>query len=401
MRITPKRRSGQTKPIPKTGASRQTKPKSSKVSKSEGVTSDSNAASVDAAKEAHLIYVTDGKPGIERRRKGKAFGYFDAKGNAVRDADTLARIKSLVIPPAWEKVWICSSANGHLQAVGRDARGRKQYRYHARYRAVRDESKYGRMIAFAKALPRIHRRTSRDLQRRGLPKEKVLAAVVSVMEKTLIRVGNEEYAASNDSYGLTTLHDKHAKIRGATIHFDFRGKSGVEHEIDLDDPRLAKIVKQCQDLPGEELFQYRNEKGDPVDINSADVNEYLREISSNGRTTSDGEHFTAKDFRTWAGTVLAATALRELEAFDSNAQAKRNLMKAVEVVAKKLGNTKAVCRKCYIHPAVINAYLDGSLAKTLSREAGKMLATSIGKLRPEEAAVLGMLQQNLQQNAGS
>jgi DNA topoisomerase-1 len=350
------------------------------------------ADSIEAAKEANLRYITDEKPGITRKRVGKhSFDYFDADGKPVRDEATDARIRSLVIPPAWTDVWICPSPNGHLQATGRDARGRKQYRYHPRYREVRDEAKYGRMIDFAKALPKIHAATARDLRKLGLSREKVLAAVIRVMEKTLIRVGNEEYAHQNDSYGLTTLHDQHAKIRGKKVHFEFRGKSGKEHEIDLEDPRLAKIVKQCQDLPGEELFQYIDADGNVVDVNSADVNDYLRSIA--------GEQFTAKDFRTWAGTVLAAKALQALETIDSQAARKKNIIRAVEAVAQRLGNTKAVCRKCYIHPAVIDAYLDGSLAETLSKSAGRELARNLSKLSPEEAAVLGLLQQKLHHDA--
>jgi DNA topoisomerase I len=344
--------------------------------------------SVEAAKQARLRYVTDDTPGITRKRAGKSsFTYFDRDGKRITDADTLARIKSLVIPPAWTEVWICPDENGHLQATGRDARGRKQHRYHPRYREVRDEAKYDRMIAFARTLPKIHRAVARDLKKKAMTKEHVLAALVRVMEKTLIRVGNEEYAKQNDSYGLTTLEDKHARIRGGKVRFEFRGKSGKEHEIDLEDPRLAQIVKRCQELPGEQLFQYLDDDGNVVDVSSSDVNEYLRSIA--------GEEFTAKDFRTWAGTVLAARALNALEEIDSNAARKKNIVRAVEAVAQRLGNTKAVCRKCYIHPDVINAYLDGTLAATLSKAAGKELARSVHSLKPEEAAVLGLLQQNL------
>jgi DNA topoisomerase I len=343
--------------------------------------------SVEAAKQARLRYVTDDTPGITRKRAGKSFNYVDTNGKRITDADTLARIGALVIPPAWTEVWICPDENGHLQATGRDARGRKQHRYHPKYRAVRDEAKYERMIDFAKALPKIHRATAKDLAKKGLTKEKVLAAVIRVMQKTLIRVGNEEYAKQNDSYGLTTLEDKHAKIRGGKVRFEFRGKSGKEHEIDLEDPRLASIVKQCQELPGEQLFQYLDDDGNVQDINSSDVNEYLRSIV--------GEEFTAKDFRTWAGTVLAARALSALEEIDSNAARKKNIVRAIEAVAQRLGNTKAVCRKCYIHPEVLNAYMDGSLAAMLSKRAGRELARTVHALSPEEAAVLALLQQNL------
>ncbi|CAN5377040.1 DNA topoisomerase IB [soil metagenome] len=343
--------------------------------------------SAQAAKDAHLRYVTEETPGITRIRAGKSFNYFDEKGRKIRDADTLARIKSLVIPPAWKDVWICPTANGHVQATGRDARGRKQHRYHTKYREVRDEAKYGRMIDFAKSLPKIDRATTRDLRKRGLAKERVLAAVIRVMQKTLIRVGNEEYARQNHSYGLTTLEDKHARVRGRKVKFEFRGKSSKQHEIDLEDPRLARIVKECQDLPGEQLFQYQDGDGNVVDVNSGDVNEYLRAIA--------GEEFTAKDFRTWAGTVLAARALSMLEEIDSDAARKKNLVRAVEAVAQRLGNTTAVCRKCYIHPEVINAYMDGSLAAMLGKRAGKELARSMHSLSPEEAAVLALLQQTL------
>ena len=349
------------------------------------------AESIQAAREANLRYVSDTHAGITRRRAGSGFTYVGPDGRVVRDADTLARIRALAIPPAWTGVWICPLDNGHLQAVGRDARRRKQYRYHPRYRQVRDEAKYSRVLHFARALPKIHRATSRDLAKPGLRREKVLAAVIRVMEKTLIRVGNEEYAQQNDSYGLTTLQDGHAKIRGKTVRFEFRGKSGKEHEIDLDDPRLARIVRQCQELPGEELFQYLDDDGNVQDVDSADVNEYLRSIA--------GEQFTAKDFRTWAGTVLAAKALQALEQIDSKAARQRNILRAVEAVAERLGNTRSVCRKCYIHPAVIEAYMDGTLLDTLGKAAGRELVRTMGKLPPAQAAVLGLLQQKLSTDA--
>jgi len=332
------------------------------------------------------VYVSDEKPGITRKRAGKGFVYVDPDGKPIADAETLARIRSLVIPPAYRDVWICPNPRGHLQAVGRDDRGRKQYRYHPKWREVRDENKYDRMIDFAKALPKIRTRTKRDMKRPGLPREKVLAAVVQLLEKTLIRVGNEEYAKTNDSYGLTTLQDEHAQVKRGKVTFEFKGKSGVEHEVDVNDPRLAEIVRKCQDLPGEELFQYVDEQGVVRDIGSADVNQYLKEVA--------GEEFTAKDFRTWAGTVLAAQALQELKTFDSKAEMKRNIVSAVESVAERLGNTKAVCRKCYIHPAVLNAYMDGSLVDTLQQRAAEM-SKSIAKLRPEESAVLALLRRRL------
>jgi DNA topoisomerase-1 len=334
-----------------------------------------------------LKYVSDESPGIRRKKAGTGFTYIDAKGKGVRDESTLRRIKSLVIPPAWTEVWISPDSNGHLQATGFDARHRKQYRYHPRFREVREQTKYTRMLDFARALPRIRRRVNRDLKLPGLPREKVLAAVVRLLETTLIRVGNEEYAKSNRSFGLTTLQDKHARINGSRIRFEFKGKSGVEHEIDLADPRLARIVKQRQDLPGQELLQYVDESGEVRDIGSSDVNQYIREVA--------GDEFTAKDFRTWAGTVLATLALQELEKFDSQAQAKRNILRAVESVAAKLGNTKTVCRKCYIHPAVFESYIDGTLMRTLEQRARTKLKKEIRSLKPEEAMVLTLLEQRL------
>jgi DNA topoisomerase-1 len=343
---------------------------------------------VRAAKDAGLVYVSDDSPGISRRKRGaKDFNYLDPRGKQIKDRQTLDRIRMLAIPPAYRDVWICSSERGHIQAVGRDDRGRKQYRYHEKWREVRDENKYGRMIDFADALPKIRRAVARHLKLKGLPREKVLAAVVKFMEVTLIRVGNDEYAKNNNSYGLTTLQDRHAKFsRGGKVKLGFRGKSGVEHELEIEDPRLAEVAKQCQDLPGQELFQYLDENGVVRDIGSSDVNDYLRQIT--------GKDFTAKDFRTWAGTVLAATALQEIEKFDTHVQAKKNVVRAVESVAAKLGNTKAVCRKCYIHPEVLNAYMDGSLVDHLARRAAN-LAKSMSSLRPEEAAVLALLRARL------
>jgi DNA topoisomerase-1 len=341
---------------------------------------------IESAKSAGLRYVCDASPGIRRKRSGQGFVYVDPGGKVLRDADEINRVRHLVIPPAWKDVWICPDPHGHIQAVGRDDRGRKQYRYHEKWRQVRDENKYSRMIDFVHALPRIRRRVSRDLRRPGLPREKVLAAVIRLLETTFIRVGNDEYAKKNKSYGLTTIHNRHAKVSGSSIHFHFRGKSGVEHAIDLSDKRLAKIVRHCQDLPGEELFGYVDENGQVHDIGSSNVNDYLRETS--------GQEFTAKDFRTWAGTVLAAQALQEFQSFDSNAQAKKNVVQAIEAVAKKLGNTRAVCRKCYIHPAIIDSYLDGSFLDSANQRARKMIK-SLAHLNPEEAAVLVLLQRRL------
>jgi DNA topoisomerase I len=339
-----------------------------------------------SAKAAGLVYTSDDKPGIRRVGKGKRARYLDARGKPVRNRDELARIRALVIPPAWTDVWICPSPRGHLQATGRDARGRKQYRYHAKWRTARDNTKYGRMIAFGQALPAIRRRTDADLRRPGLPREKVLAAVVRLLEKTFIRVGNDEYARDNRSFGLTTMRDGHVRLAGSTVKFIFRGKSGVEHSLALDDKRLAKIVRQCRDLPGQELFQYRDDDGKVVDVGSSDVNAYLKAIT--------GEDFTSKDFRTWAGTVLAAQLLRDFEKVDSEARAKKNIVAAIEQVAKRLGNTRAVCRKCYVHPAIFDAYLDGSMMKTVSQRAQRT-QKAIGKMTAAEAAVLGLLQRRL------
>jgi DNA topoisomerase-1 len=345
-----------------------------------------------AARSARLRYVSDTDRGYARRRRGKSFIYVRPNGEALRDRATLARIHGLAIPPAWRNVWICAAANGHLQATGRDARGRKQYRYHPRWREAQDESKYQRIIAFAKVLPKIRRAVARDLRKRGLPRDKVLAAAVKLLETTLIRVGNDEYARDNDSFGLTTMQDEHVRVRGATIRFDFRGKHGIEHEIDLEDRRLARIVHACRELPGQELFQYLDEAGAVCDVDSGDVNDYLRRIG--------GDDFTAKDFRTWAGTALAAQALREFQDFDSKAAAKRNVTKAIERVAERLGNTQAICRKCYVHPGIIEAYLDRSLLETLQRRTEKELRGTLHRLSSEEAAVLALLQQRMEQELG-
>jgi len=309
-----------------------------------------------------------------------------ADGTTLTDEDTLERIRKLAIPPAWTDVWICPSAKGHLQATGRDARGRKQYRYHARWREVRDETKYDRMIAFGEALPKIRAKTDRDLALPGLPREKVLATVVQLLEKTLIRVGNDEYAKQNKSFGLTTMRDRHVVVNGSTVRFEFRGKSGKAHAIDLRNRKLAAIVKRCRDLPGYELFQYIDENGERQVIDSSDVNQYLREIT--------GEDFTAKDFRTWYGTVLAARALRELPS-ETPTEAKKKLVQAIEAVAGVLGNTKSVCRKCYIHPAIIESYLDRSLLDTLEQRADAALAEP-GDLRPDEVSVLKFLRKRLE-----
>src|SRR3989440_7778291 len=304
---------------------------------------------VTAAEQAGLQYDSDERPGYSRRAKGKDFEYFDTEGKLIRDEQRLYRIKRVAIPPAWTEVWICPSANGHIQATGRDARGRKQYRYHERWREVRDENKFDRLAQFAKALPNIRRRVARDLKLPGLPQQKVLATIVRLLERTFIRIGNEEYARDNKSFGLTTLKNRHVKVKGAQVVFRFRGKGGRQHELDVTDRRLAKVIAKCQDLPGQDLFQYLEGDGEVRDVTSQDVNEYLRQIA--------GEDFTAKDFRTWGGTVLAAIALSKQEEVETKKQAKSNIKTAICAVAELLGNTPAVCRKCYIHPVIVDAYL--------------------------------------------
>jgi DNA topoisomerase-1 len=337
------------------------------------------------AKQSQLRYVMDDSPGITRKRTGKGFVYINAQGRVLRQPKHLRRIKSLAIPPAWEHVWISPWADSHLQATGRDGRGRKQHRYHPRWRAVRDQTKFDRMSVFGRALPILRRRLRRDLARPNLPREKVLATVVKLLEATLIRIGNEEYARHNRSYGLTTMRSKHVKVKGAKIQFEFRGKGGKAFNLDLNDRRLARIVNHCQDLPGQELFQYVDQEGRHRTINSSDVNDYLRQIT--------GEDFTAKDFRTWAGTVLAAKALREIKQVDSRAHTKRNLINAIETVAKKLGNTRSVCRNCYIHPAVIDSYLDGSLLNGLNQKTAHNTEQSLDGLNSDESVVLAILEQ--------
>ncbi len=336
---------------------------------------------LESAQAVGLRYVSDALPGIRRRRVGRGFTYIAPDGTPVRDRVTLDRIRKLAIPPAWTQVWICPLASGHLQATGRDAKGRKQHRYHLLYRAVRDEVKFSRMAAFAAALPRIRKRIREDLSRAGVPREKVLAAVVRLLEITSIRVGNDEYARDNDSFGLTTMRDHHARISGSKIRFRFRGKSGKWHEIELADPRLARIVKRCQDLPGEELFQFVNDAGEVCDVDSGGVNDYLREIS--------GEDFTAKDFRTWNGTVLAAVALGECEPCSADSARKKNVVAVVKQVAERLGNRPATCRKYYVHPAVFDAYATGELLEAL-RPARRLEVA--GGLTAVEACVARLLE---------
>ena len=350
------------------------------------------AAPVESARAAGLRYVTDRMPGIRRQMGSLGFAYYDAKGSRITDEAELERIRKLAIPPAWTDVWICPTPKGHLLATGRDARGRKQYRYHPQWRAVRDETKYDRMVAFAEALPRIRARTERDLALPGLPRDKVLATVVQLLEKTLIRVGNDEYARTNRSFGLTTLRDRHVDVNGSKVRFEFKGKSGRSHTISVNNRKLAAIVRRCRDLPGYELFQYVDESGERQVIDSADVNAYLREIT--------GDEFTAKDFRTWAGTVLAARALQALEAPESTTAAKKNVVKAVEAVAGLLGNTPAICRKSYVHPAVVDAYSDGTLTATLGRRAEEVL-DQIDDLEPDERRVLRFLRDRAKETSRS
>ncbi len=352
---------------------------------------DAPPESFEAARAAGLRYVTDAAPGITREGPASRFRYLSADGKIVKDPKILGRIRRLAIPPAWTRVWICPLENGHLQATGRDARRRKQYRYHPDWRSVRDENKYERMVAFGKALPKIRKRVAQDLKSRGLGRRKVVAAVVRLLETTLIRIGNETYAKENHSFGLSTMKDRHVRIQKGTMHFEFRGKSGVHHRIDLHDPRLAAIVRQAQELPGQDLFQYEDDDGQPQKISSEDVNTYLHEIA--------GEDFSAKDFRTWAGTVLAAIALAEFQRFTTKAEAKKNLLNAIEAVAKRLGNTPAVCRKCYVHPVVLNSYLEGATIESLRQKSEDALVHDLPKLSSAEAAVLAFVENRLSQAA--
>jgi len=340
---------------------------------------------VQSSRQAGLRYVTDARPGITRKRRGKNFQYFDAEGKRVTEDETLRRIKSLAIPPAWTDVWICPLANGHLQATGRDARKRKQFRYHPCWRQVRDETKYERMKLFGEALPKIREHVDKDLALPGLPREKVLATIVRLLETTFIRVGNEEYARENQSYGLTTLRDKHVEIEGAKVHFHFKGKSGKLHSIDVKDKQLARIVKRCRDVPGYELFQYIDEQGDHRSVDASDVNDYLRAITD--------EPFTAKDFRTWAGTVLACSLLRQFELCETQTQAKKNVVQAIASVAERLGNTPSVCRKCYVHPQVIEIYMSGRMVKAFEEQVKKEVAKSPHALEREELDLLYLLEE--------
>jgi DNA topoisomerase I len=338
----------------------------------------------EAAATAGLRYVSDSRPGIRRRRTGKGFTYVGPDGKRVRDAATIERIRKLAIPPAYTDVWICPDPRGHLQATGRDARGRKQYRYHPKWREVRDETKFGRMIAFSLALPKIRRRVEADLSGSGLSRDKVLATIVRLLECSCIRVGNEEYARSNESFGLTTLKDDHVEVSGSKIRFEFNGKSGKTHAVDISDRRLAKIVAHCQSIPGEELFQYLDENGERQTVDSGDVNDYIRRAA--------GDEFTAKDFRTWAGTILAVEALQQAGGFASQREGKSRMLGAIDRVAEQLNNTRAVCRKYYIHPAVLQSYLEGTLREELtpSGRNGRRPA----QLSSMETSVLALLRQH-------
>ena len=335
-----------------------------------------------------LRYVTDGLPGIRRRRAGKGFTYSHEDGRRVDDPEALARIRALAIPPAWTDVWICESSNGHLQATGRDARGRKQYRYHDRWREIRDESKFDSLGDFGLALTPIRKSLQRDLRLEGLPREKVLATVVRIMDTAYARVGNLEYAKENNSFGLTTLRNRHVDVKGSTVTFEFVGKGGKTHSFDIDDPRVARIVRRCRDLPGYELFQYVNGGGDRRTIDSGDVNDYLREIS--------GGEFTAKFFRTWAGTVVAAKTLAATDPPKSERDGKSKVTRAVEAVAESLGNTAAIARKSYIHPHIIEAYLDGTLTPAWERALPKRPPQYAAKLRSDEQRLLRLLKQRAQ-----
>jgi DNA topoisomerase-1 len=341
----------------------------------------------DAAETAGLRYVSDEEPGIRRKKAGKGFAYLGPDGKKIADEATLARIRSLAIPPAYTDVWICPRADGHIQATGRDAKGRKQYRYHPAFREIRESTKFEHMIEFAQALPVVRKTIDDHMSLRGLPREKVLATVVHLLENTLIRVGNSDYAKQNKSYGLTTLRDPHVKVEGTELRFQFKGKSGKTWRLAVKDRRIARIVKACQDLPGQDLFQYVDDDGQQQSVTSADVNAYLKEVT--------GRDITAKDFRTWAGTVLAALALAEFEEFDSEAKAKKNIRQAIERVSSRLGNTPTICRKCYVHPEVFSCYLEGSLLLEIKNEVEAELRDNLAGLKPEEAAVLSLLQERL------
>ncbi len=341
----------------------------------------------DAAEGAGLVYVHDDEPGITRRRAGKGWSFRKPDGSAVKDLAEIARIRKLAIPPAYTDVWICLDPRGHIQATGRDAKGRKQYRYHQAFREVRDGAKYEHVTAFAEALPIIRATVKQHMALQGLVRNKVLATVVYLLETTLIRVGNEDYAKQNESYGLTTLRGPHVDVHGADLRFEFKGKSNKVWKLKLHDRRVAKIVKACHDLPGQQLFQYVDHEGQRHGVTSHDVNDYLREIT--------GRDITAKDFRTWAGTVLAALALSEFGAIDTEAKAKKNVRAAIERVSARLGNTATICRKCYVHPTIVNSYMSGELLLEIKAEVDTELRENLPQLKPEEAAVLALLERRI------
>lgn len=341
----------------------------------------------EAAEAAGLRYVDEDEKGYTRKKAGRGFAFYDTTGKLIRNPATIKRIRSLAIPPAYTDVWICRDASGHIQATGRDDKGRKQYRYHPKWSEVRDSAKYEHMLEFAEALPTIRSKIDEHMRLRNLSRNKVLAVVVHLLETTLIRVGNEDYVKTNKSFGLTTLRNRHVEVDGGALKFEFKGKSGKTWKLKLRDRRVAKVVKQCQELPGQNLFQYIDDDGERQTVTSSDVNEYLREIS--------GAQITAKDFRTWAGTVLAAIALSEFEAVDSAARAKRNIKQAIERVAARLGNTPTICRKCYVHPEVVQSYLDGQLIEAVKREIDEELREDLAQLEPEEAALLALLRKRL------
>lgn len=347
----------------------------------------------EAAQNAGLRYVSDEEPGIRRQKRGKGYRYLLPGGKSVTDRATLARIRKLAIPPAYTNVWICGRPNGHIQATGRDAKGRKQYRYHPLFRELRDSTKYDHMLEFAAALPRIRARIDEHMRLRGLPREKVLATVVHLLETTMIRIGNADYVKQNKSFGLTTLRDRHVNVEGAELRFHFKGKSGKIWRLKIRDRRVAKIVKACQDLPGQHLFQYLDDGGVQREVTSGDINAYLREIS--------GTDITAKDFRTWHGTVLAALALSEYEKVGSQAAAKKNVRVAIEAVSARLGNTPAICRKCYVHPEIVESYLDDPLSLEALTSVEEELRGDLKRLRPEEAVVLAFLQRRLSERTAT
>jgi DNA topoisomerase-1 len=335
-----------------------------------------------------IVFSSDEAPGIRRQRSGKGFRYVAPDGATLRDKAVLRRVKALAVPPAWTDVWICPDENGHIQATGRDARGRKQYRYHARYREQQDSGKYEHVLHFAALLPRIRAQVAQDMARRGLPREKVVATVVRLLDTTLIRVGNSDYARQNGTYGLTTLRDPHVDVEGAALRFHFKGKSGKTWRLAIHDRRVARIVKACQELPGQHLFQYLDSDGVQHSVTSADVNAYLRAAAGE-------EDVSAKDFRTWAGTVLAAVTLHEMAAIDGHAVTKKNVRRAIETVAARLGNTATICRKCYVHPHILDTYLEGQLVLNLARRVETTLGERLEHLSAEEAAVMAVLGRGL------